>query len=433
MIEILITLIAFLFLILAVIWLPFIKQISESSGSVKQSATKSLTNANRRDAANVSLYHEHKAEIEQDFQQGNIDEENYQYLLTELDQSLLQDIEANKAEDKTIAAQNKTLSIVWPSLISLFVLVFSIAFYYNSGAYQNLTDQKRISTEQPNNLDQQQQAINKIKELQQLTINEPENSDAWYSLGQALVSIGEFKSAIKAFDQVVTIEGEHADILGVKAQAAYYDNGQKIDERVQRLIDKALALDPLDSSTNILLGMHNFINQNYQDSIMFWQKVVDSARPNVNINALSEAINEAKNRLSLTGEKQTNTITNNDTLTTGPQLNVEVTLSDEVLAKISQGEDKTVFVYATPTDGQRMPLAAVKINASDLPLLIVLNDASAMTPQAILSSVEKVHLYAVLSEGGGAGIKKGDYKAQVNNVSVSTKTPIKLIIDTLVP
>jgi len=433
MIEILITLIAFLLLILAVIWLPFIKQISESNGSVKQNATNNIANASRRDAANVSLYHEHKAEIEQDFQQGNIDEENYQYLLTELDQSLLQDIEANKAEDKAISAQDKVLSIIWPSLISLFVLVFSIAFYLNSGAYQNLTNNERVSAEQPNNLDQQQQAINKIKELQQLTISEPENSDAWYSLGQALVAIGEFKSAIKAFDQVVNIEGEHADILGVKAQAAYYDNDQQIDSTVQQLIDKALALDPLDSSTNILLGMHNFINQNYQDSIIYWQKVVDSARPNVNINALSEAINEAKSRLSLTGKEQINTTKNNDTLTTGPQLNVEVTLSDEVLAKISQGEDKTVFVYATPTDGQRMPLAAVKINASDLPLLIVLNDASAMTPQAILSSVEKVHLYAVLSEGGGAGIKKGDYKAQVNNVSVSTKTPIKLIIDTLVP
>ncbi len=427
MIELIIAIVVFLLLILIVIWGHFLRT----------NQTKKAPVENLRDETNVRLYHEHKAEIEKDFQEGGIDEENYQYLLSELEKGLLQDIEQNSDEEKQFQ-QNKNittkpLSLLWPVFISLFVFAFSFSFYLKSDGYEKLNAKETASNEQAHQaLNQEQQLQVQIQELKNKIEQNPEHADTWYEMGQVLVGAGDFDNAIKAFDRVIEIEGEHADILGAKAQASYYRNDQKIDETVQKLIDRALALDPADPSTNILLGMHNFINQNYQPAITYWQRVVDSGRTTVNIAALKEAISEAKNRLSLTGTAPINNSVDKET-EQGPQLVLNVSLSDEITEKLSQGEDKIVFVYAVPADGTRMPVAAVKIKASDLPTTIVLNNARAMSPQATLSSVDAVHIYAVVSKTGGVGIKSGDFKAEIKDIKVSTTEPIELVVDIIVP
>lgn len=420
--ELIFIIIAFLLLLLAVVWGPFLKQ----------QQNKIVIDDTQRDETNVRLYHEHKAEIEKDYQQNNIDDENYQYLLTELDNTLLQDME-NQTLEENAKQETKPLAIAWPVGLSVFILAFSFYMYGEIGTYEKLTT---LTAQEPmqHSEDREQQTINEIKRLMEITKTEPENSDAWFSLGQSLVTVGDFDSALKAYDQVLRLEGPQADVFGAKAQAIYYKNEQKIDDTVQGFIDQALAIDPNDPSTNILLGMHNFMAGNYQVSIDHWQRVVDSDKENVNKQALIEVIEEAKNRLAQPAENATK-LSDNQDATAGPQLRVNVTLSDEILEKVSQGEDKTVFIYAIPADKSagRMPLAAVKLLTSDLPISIVLNDSRAMTPQAKLSDTNEVHIYAVVSASGGAGIKSGDYKAELNNVKVNTKEALSLVVDHVVP
>jgi len=419
--ELIFIIIAFLLLLLAVVWGPFLKQ----------QQNKISIDDTQRDETNIRLYHEHKAEIEKDFQQENIDDENYQYLLTELDNTLLQDME-NQALEDSEQQETKALSIVWPAGLSVFILAFSFYLYSEIGTYEKLTT---MTAQEPmeQSADMEQQTINEIKRLMEVTKTEPENSDAWFSLGQTLVTVGDFDSALKAYDQVLSLEGPQADIFGAKAQAIYYKNEQKIDGVVQGFIDQALAIDPNDPSTNILLGMHNFIAGNYQVSINHWQRVVDSDKQNVNKQALIEVIEEAKKRLAQP-DTAGNESSVNEATASGPQLTVNVELSDDILAKVAQGEDKTVFIYAIPADTSkgRMPLAAVKLLTSDLPITIVLNDSRAMTPQAKLSDADAVHIYAVVSASGGAGIKSGDFKAELNNVMVNTKEPLNLVVDRVV-
>jgi len=416
--EFLVIVIAFILLILVVVWAHFINQNRQQM----------VVDNSFRDQTNVRLYHEHKAEIEKDFQQGRMDDESYQYLIAELEQSLLQDIEDNTNEANAVAAIEAKPSLIWPMTLSLFLIGFSGYFYAQHGAFELVANTpKADARQQTQAVDSQQQAIDNIKQLQMLTEKEPENSKAWYSLGQALVGVGGFDGALKAFDRVIKIDGEHADLYGAKAQASYYQNKQKITPQVQQFIDKALTLDAKDPSTNILLGMDLFMNKQYQQAISRWQMVIEDNRPNVNINALKGAITEAKNRLALSGG-----VSNQTAATNGPQLSLTVSVSDDILAELEKGQDKIVFIYATATQGSRMPLAALKVKASDLPLDVVLNDASAMTPQAKLSDVEQVNLYAIISADGGVGIKPGDFKAELKNISVSETRSIALVVNSLV-
>jgi len=417
MLELIMLIVSFVVLILVVVWLPVLRQPKKNE----------LVDDNQREDTNIRLYHEHKEELEKDFTQGNIDDENYQYLLSELDKSLLQDIEVNKIASAKEMIVNKPISMLWPAVLSLFIIVFSFALYSKNGAYQQLTQplqtiQKPVSA--------QQQAEQQIKSLITFTSQEPDNSDAWYSLGQSYIAIGEYQQALNAYDQVIRIEGETADLFGAKAQAHYYKNNQKIDAVVQDLIDKSLAIDPAEPSTNILIGMDNFMAEDYAKAIKHWQLVIDSGRTNVNAEALIDAVTEAKQRLL----DITNPQARSQGDSQGPQLKVTVKLSDELQTKLVDGDDKVVFIYAIPADSEkgRMPVAAMKMNISDLPTTVVLNDARAMTPQAKLSDVERVHVYAIVSESGGAGIKPGDYKAELLGINVETNEPLSLLINDIV-
>ena len=427
--EIALIVLVFIALLLYIVWLPFFK------GSNSESAQEK-SQSNIRDETNIQLYTEHKAEIEKDFSDGGIDEENYQYLLAELDNSLLQDIEAAEKESSVIIS-DKHFSVLWPVLLTLFITAFSIALYVKQGTLTALmaspnveqsTQQNQMSEEQRAQV-QQEQVLDYIKKLKQHLETNPDDAEAWYNLGQTLVSAGEFDMSISAYKQVIRIEGEQADLLGAIAQAHYYRKNQQIDEQVQGLIDRALAIDINDPSTNILLGMHNFISKEYEKAIEHWQRVIDAKRQGVNSAALQEAVDEAKSRLGITSEESKNTT---QPSIDGPKLNINVSLSDDVTQQLAEGEDRVVFVYAIPTDGQRMPLAAVKLMASDLPKVITLSNDTAMSPANNLSSVSEVNIYAIVSKSGGVGIKSGDFKAEIQNISVDSTETINLVVDSFV-
>ncbi|MBU2894294.1 c-type cytochrome biogenesis protein CcmI [Colwellia sp. D2M02] len=432
--ELALILLALFALLLLVVWLPFFKQTKQ----------KNTDNANVRDETNVRLYHEHKKEIEKDFQDGGIDDENYQYLLAELDSSLLQDIEASETSADIATGKEKNFSVIWPIALSVFILTFTVGFYLKHGHLEQITQPAINDAHQGMSAEQlqaqrQKETVAYIKKLQQRTQENADDAEAWYNLGQTFVVVGEFDAAIKSFEQVIRIEGEHADLLGAIAQAHYYKNDQQINEIVQHYIDKSLALDANDASTNILLGMHNFLGENYPQAISHWQRVIDANKQGVNIAALKEAVAEANNRMGLSGSSQADSgDKSNDSASSkldsanGPQLNVSVSLSENISAKLAQGEDRVVFVYAIPTTGQRMPLAAVKIKLSDLPTVIVLNNSQAMSSANTLGSVEQVNLFAIASKLGGVGIKPGDYKAEKKDVAVNSTGTISLVIDSLV-
>ncbi len=418
MITLLILIVTFLLLVLLVIW-----------GHFFRTNFIEVKNENAfREQTNVDLYQEHKAEIERDYQQGAIDEESYQYLVTELDKSLLQDMTATEKQSAKLV--NKKMSLAWPVAITLFILIFSIGLYQKQGAYQQLSNAATIPVAEHQNLTPEQQAMVQIKQIKQALSKDNDNSELWYSLGQASIAVGDFDQAISAFDQVIRIEGQQADLLGAKAQAMYYKNNQKITPEIQQIIDKALALDPVDPSTNVLLGMDSFIHQDYPKAIHYWQSVVDSGKENINSQALLGAISEARSRLAMA---QSGQVQSSEDVAKGPQLTLNISLTDEIKAQLAQGEDKVVFVYAIPADGRRMPLAAMKIMTSDLPITLTLSNAQAMSPQFNLASSDKVHIFAIISKQGSAGIKSGDYKAEVKNIATSTKEPIDLVINSIVP
>jgi cytochrome c-type biogenesis protein CcmH len=94
--------------------------------------------------------------------------------------------------------------------------------------------------------------------------------------------------------------------------------------------------------------------------------------------------------------------------------------------------EDTVFVFARPPDGSRMPIALVRARVRDLPLAFTLDDSTAMLPDRKLSQHADVVLGARVSRSGNATPQPGDLEAELQKVKTGARG-IALVIDRKLP
>lgn len=90
------------------------------------------------------------------------------------------------------------------------------------------------------------------------------------------------------------------------------------------------------------------------------------------------------------------------------------------LVKQTKPED-TVFVFARPSEGSRMPLALLRKQVKDLPIVFTLDDSMAMSPASTLSKATRVVVGARISRSGNAMPEKGDLAGLSAPVVVGAK------------
>jgi cytochrome c-type biogenesis protein CcmH len=95
-----------------------------------------------------------------------------------------------------------------------------------------------------------------------------------------------------------------------------------------------------------------------------------------------------------------------------------VSLSAALRAQV--GPEDTVFIFARPATGGRMPLAAQRVQVKDLPYRFTLDDSKSMSSAMPLSSSAQVVLGARISKSGDAIPQPGDLSGQTGPVALGT-------------
>jgi cytochrome c-type biogenesis protein CcmH len=90
--------------------------------------------------------------------------------------------------------------------------------------------------------------------------------------------------------------------------------------------------------------------------------------------------------------------------------------------------EDNVFVFARAAEGPRMPLAVLKRQVKDLPLMFKLDDSMAMTPGLELSSFPRVIVGARISKSGRPTSSPGDLEGVSQPVAPGA-TGITVLID----
>lgn len=100
--------------------------------------------------------------------------------------------------------------------------------------------------------------------------------------------------------------------------------------------------------------------------------------------------------------------------------------------KAKANPDDVVFIFARAVDGPRMPLAAQRARAADLPMEFTLDNSQAVMPGTNLSSAQQVRIEVRVSKTGQAMPGKGDLTGKSAAVKPGTKG-LRIVIDQIDP
>jgi cytochrome c-type biogenesis protein CcmH len=381
---------------------------------------------------NLLAYRSRMAELDREFEAGALDEESYQQLREELAGSMLDDVpdaEYGVIDSPARAGGGKSAMVL--AIASLAIIPAAVVLLYGQwGAMDDVEQFRAMQEMMAADGDRVGQMQELTAQLRERLKDDPENTDGWAMLGRSYMRIEQYEDAAWAFERLAeSIEDDEngkAVAWGLSAQAAFFLSQGDLNPQVSNAIEKARSLNPDEVNSLGLLGIHAFSQQNFEEAIRYWERIVSVAPNHPQIASIRQGIEQAYQRLGreMPQEQQA------EVSEAGVTVRVEI---DEAF----QGDvpdDTTLFVLARRADSQGgPPLAVARLTAGQLPMEIRLDDRFNMSADAKLSEAGKVRLQARLSRSGDARPQAGDWQGEVDQpvaVVEGAGEPVTLVIDT---
>jgi len=236
-------------------------------------------------------------------------------------------------------------------------------------------------------------------------------------LSRSYAVLGQFDKAVTAYQRVVKLRPDDAQVHADYADALAMANGRKLDGEPERLLKRALALDPDNAKALSLAGTLAFDRGDAATAARHWERALQRIEPGSELaQQLQGALADARQRAGLPAklaeapaQARAEAAVPAQPAAVGAALRVRVSLAPELAAKAAP--DDTLFVFARASQGPKAPLAIQRRQVKDLPLELTLDDSMAMNPALKLSSVEQVVVGARISKSGNAMPQPGDMQA----------------------
>ena len=384
---------------------------------------------------NIDIFHDRLHELEQERDQGTLEQDTFSTLKTELEKTLLQDAQdLGSSTIKQINISGKHWSIALS--LSLAVIIISLSMYFKIGRSDDLS----ISQAMAEQTGEQQPGKNvppsmekSIALLESKVAQDPANKEKLLLLANSYAAVGQFDKSANLYGRMAdTAEPnseEFAGLKGAQAQSLFQASGEKMTAQIQGIIKQALAIDPLEPSSLMLQGIDAFTVADYKQAISFWSKAKQKAGEAQVTRFIDPAIKAAQQKLGAPSSSQVaknSGSQSQDSKTSSASVTIDLTLSKSLKSKVN--DEHIIFVIARPMGG-RMPLAAERIKVKDLPIRIVLDDTKAAMPTAKISSVETVEVTARVSLSGQPMPQKGDLFATLKNIIVKDNSILAMEIN----
>jgi cytochrome c-type biogenesis protein CcmH len=259
-----------------------------------------------------------------------------------------------------------------------------------------------------------------VEQANSQTQKDPKDVTSWAMLAHSYDMLGKFAESAKAYEQLVKLAPKDAQVLADYADALAVAHGRSLEGEPSKLIDKALAIDPKNLKALSLAGTAAFERQDYAQAVALWDRArAVSTDPQFTLQ-IESGISEA--RALAKGESASAPAPVASAVAAAPGVafvSGRVSLADDLIKKAPP--DATVFVFARPAQGSRMPVALLRKQVRDLPLDFKLDDSMSMVPDAKLSQVPAVIIGARVSMRGDVMPQPGDMQGWSAPVNVGTK------------
>lgn len=385
---------------------------------------------NDSNAQNIAIARERLVELEDERARDMLDEQSFAQAKLELEKTLAGDLGAETTVPPASGGGNRGTLVA----VALLIPAVTLALYLGLGAPQHLAVVGGGATDSAHAEGGAQSMLSMDELLQRLTARlekNPEDADGWFMLGRTYMQFENYAEAVKAYERLNVIVGEHPVALLALADALAMNSGGNISGRPAELAQKALQLEPTNITALWLVGMAAEEQGQYAEAVGYWQQIIpllEAGDPSVP--ELQQRIASARSKLTPAQAAQL-AKTEPASLqppaaASGVQLKVRVALAPELLAKVDP--ESTVFVYARAMEGPAMPLAAARLHVHELPLEVVLDDSMAMVPTARLSNFDQVRVGARISRSGQAIAQSGDLYGELENVATGSSQTLSITI-----
>jgi len=254
----------------------------------------------------------------------------------------------------------------------------------------------------------------------------PEDPEGWMMLGRSYAVLGRFGEASEAYAKAAARTPGDAQLLADYADALAMAQGRTLDGEPERILLRALAIDPNNVKALLLAGTAAFNRNDGTAAVRHWERVLGLLPAESDmVQRVQASIAQAR---SLGGSSGGKTQIARPAQAPGAgRVSGVVTLAPQLAGKVAPGD--TVFIFARAAEGPRMPLAILRKRASDLPVRFTLDDSMAMAPQMKLSAFPQVIIGARVSKSANASPQPGDLQGSSAPISVGAKS-VSVVIDT---
>jgi cytochrome c-type biogenesis protein CcmH len=357
---------------------------------------------------NAAILREQLAKLDQDLAEGALRREDYTQARSELQRRVLEDTGEEDAAP-TLRAPKRTLIA-----IALLVPLAAVALYAVIG------NPNGIGFDAASQARAQQDVEKMVKSLADKLEKEPGNTKGWALLARSYKVMGRTREAENAYERAGAFIDNDAQALADYADVVVTNANGNFAGKPTMLLEKALKADPENGMALWLAGTAAMNAKDYERAIALWERLAPMLQPgSEDADNLRGAIMEAR---GLAGQNVASASPSAKAEVVKPGAGASVSGTVELASalKANASPTDTVMVIAR-APGTRMPLAVLRVKASELPLKFTLDDSLSMSPQAKLSGASQVEVEARVSKSGQAVPEPGDLMSAVQVVKVGAK------------
>ncbi|SEF94562.1 c-type cytochrome biogenesis protein CcmI [Nitrosomonas ureae] len=406
------------------------------------------------DAINITVYRDQLAELDKDLENDILSQEQYSKSKQELQQRMLQDV--TEHDEVVLQKNKKNHNIVLSVMIALMFPLGAVFLYLNIGDTRGLLPQEQLASATQMNRGSSGDDLAghdfsaALEALIARLSNNPEDIEGWIMLGRTYTAMERYTEASNTYAKLVELIPNNPQILSDYARVLGLKNQGTLAGKPTELLYEALRIDPEYPPALALAGHAEFEQEKYNEASVHWEKLLTTIPSDSPLaKSVKDSIAEAKLLASsdkgnvsdqhVVADESTvetdiqpvnNTSATDTTETIALSVSGQVNIQPELASKVTPSD--TLFIYARASTGPKMPLAILRLKASDLPATFTLTDDMAMMPTMKMSSFPEIVIEARISKSGQAVPSSGDLQGFSKPVKLGSEN-IAIVIDKQIP
>lgn len=314
---------------------------------------------------------------------------------------------------------------------TLLVPVSAALIYWMIGNPAALRDAPQTSSHQ---LGPQQIAAMVAKLSERLQQN-PADAEGWLMLGKSYTVLGRHGEAAAAYGRAASMLPPDAGLFADYADVLAMAQGRRLAGDPERLIARALEINPNHVKSLALSGSAAFERRDFNRAIADWEKILTLVPGDSGVaKGIRNSIADARAKL---GDAASTGVAGQAaapaTIAAAASTGVAGTVAlDPGLERRGEVKpDDVVFIFARASEGGGPPLAILRTTAARLPTAFSLDDSMAMAPNRRISQAKQVVIGARVAKSGDPLPKPGDWEGYSSPVAIGSGD-VRVLIGTQV-